>query len=69
MIDASEVFRVFQEFRNDAIVIPTGTSGRFWADHTTNQKRDLNIGGAMGDGLRTRALRWLGFPLIDRNRR
>ncbi len=35
-----------------------------WEEHP-----DANIGGAMGDGLRTRALRWLGFPLIDRNRR
>ena len=48
MIEASEVFRVFQEYRGDAIVIPSGTSGRFWADHTTNEKRDLVIGGAMG---------------------
>ena len=48
MIEASEVFRVFQEYRGDAIVIPSGTSGRFWADHTTNEKRDLVMGGAMG---------------------
>jgi thiamine pyrophosphate-dependent acetolactate synthase large subunit-like protein len=48
MIEASEVFRVFQEYRGNAIVIPSGTSGRFWADHTTNEKRDLVIGGAMG---------------------
>ena len=48
MIEASEVFRVFQEYRGDAIVIPSGTSGRFWADHTPNEKRDLVIGGAMG---------------------
>jgi phosphonopyruvate decarboxylase len=48
MIEPTEVFRVFQEHRGDAIVIPTGTSGRFWADHTTNQKRDLVMGGAMG---------------------
>ena len=48
MIEPTEVFRVFQEHRDNAIVIPTGTSGRFWADFTTNEKRDLNIGGAMG---------------------
>ena len=48
MIEASEVFRVFQEYRGNAIVIPSGTSGRFWADHTTNEKRDRVIGGAMG---------------------
>lgn len=48
MIEPSEVFRVFQEHRGDAIVIPTGTAGRFWVDHTTNEKRDLVMGGAMG---------------------
>jgi phosphonopyruvate decarboxylase len=48
MIEPTDVFRVFQEHRGEAIVIPTGTSGRFWADHTTNQKRDLVMGGAMG---------------------
>ena len=48
MIEASDVFRVFQQYRNNAIVIPTGTSGRLWGDYSTNQNRDLNLGGAMG---------------------
>lgn len=48
MIAAADVFRVFQPHRGNAIVIPTGTSGRHWHDFTTNQKRDLNLGGAMG---------------------
>ena len=48
MLHAAEVFKVFQQHRGDAIVIPTGTSGRQWADFTTNEKRDLNLGGAMG---------------------
>ena len=48
MIRAEDVFRTFQEQRGDAIVIPTGTSGRHWMDFTTNEKRDLNLGGAMG---------------------
>jgi thiamine pyrophosphate-dependent acetolactate synthase large subunit-like protein len=48
MLEAGEVFKVFQKYRGDAIVIPTGTSGRQWADHTTNEKRDLSLGGAMG---------------------
>ena len=48
MLEASEVFKVFQKHRGDAIVIPTGTSGRQWADFTTNEKRDLALGGAMG---------------------
>jgi thiamine pyrophosphate-dependent acetolactate synthase large subunit-like protein len=48
MIAAADVFRVFQPHRENAVVIPTGTSGRHWHDFTTNQKRDLNLGGAMG---------------------
>ena len=48
MIQSDDVFRVFQEHRGNAIVIPTGTSGRHWLDHSTNQSRDLNLGGAMG---------------------
>jgi len=48
MIRAEDVFRTFQEHRGEAIVIPTGTSGRHWMDFTTNEKRDLNLGGAMG---------------------
>jgi phosphonopyruvate decarboxylase len=48
MIKAADVFRVFQPHRGNAIVIPTGTSGRQWRDFTTNEKRDLNMGGAMG---------------------
>jgi sulfopyruvate decarboxylase subunit beta len=42
------VFKVFQKHRGDAIVIPTGTSGRQWMNFTANQKRDLALGGAMG---------------------
>ena len=48
MLEASEVFKVFQKHRGDAIVIPTGTSGRQWMNFTTNEKRDLTMGGAMG---------------------
>jgi phosphonopyruvate decarboxylase len=48
MLEAAEVFKVFQQHRGNAIVIPTGTSGRQWADFTTNEKRDLTLGGAMG---------------------
>jgi thiamine pyrophosphate-dependent acetolactate synthase large subunit-like protein len=48
MIHAADVFRVFQEYRANAIVIPTGTSGRHWRDFSTNEKRDLTLGGAMG---------------------
>lgn len=48
MIDVEEVFTAFKEHRGDAVVIPVGTSGRRWMDFTTNEKRDLNLGGAMG---------------------
>jgi sulfopyruvate decarboxylase subunit beta len=48
MIDAADVFKVFQQHRGDAIVIPTGTSGRQWRNFSTNEKRDLGLGGAMG---------------------
>ncbi len=48
MIAAADVFRVFEPHRGKSIVVPTGTSGKHWADFTTNQKRDLMLGGAMG---------------------
>jgi phosphonopyruvate decarboxylase len=48
MIAAADVFRVFQPHRGNAIVIPTGTSGRHWRDFSSNEKRDLMLGGAMG---------------------
>ena len=48
MIDADAMFQAFQPHREDSIVIVTGTAGRHWADHTTDQSRDLALGGAMG---------------------
>jgi thiamine pyrophosphate-dependent acetolactate synthase large subunit-like protein len=48
MLEAADVFKVFQKHRGNAIVIPTGTSGRQWLNFTTNEKRDLSLGGAMG---------------------
>lgn len=48
MLEAADVFKVFQQHRGNAIVIPTGTSGRQWMNFTTNEKRDLSLGGAMG---------------------
>jgi sulfopyruvate decarboxylase subunit beta len=48
MLEAADVFKVFQQHRGNAIVIPTGTSGRQWMNFTTNEKRDLTLGGAMG---------------------
>ena len=48
MIAAADVFRVFQAHRGNAIVIPTGTAGRHWREFSTNEQRDLTLGGAMG---------------------
>jgi thiamine pyrophosphate-dependent acetolactate synthase large subunit-like protein len=48
MLEAADVFKVFQKHRGDTIVIPTGTSGRQWANFSTNERRDLALGGAMG---------------------
>ena len=62
MIEATEVFRVFKDHRNGAIVIPTGTSGRNWADFSDNEKRDLNIGGAMGQATSAALGVALGIP-------
>jgi len=39
MISAADVFRVFQPHRGNAIVIPTGTSGRHWRDFSNNETR------------------------------
>ena len=62
MIRAEDVFRVFQEHRGDAIVIPTGTSGRHWGQFTTNANRDLNMGGAMGQTTSAALGLALGLP-------
>jgi thiamine pyrophosphate-dependent acetolactate synthase large subunit-like protein len=48
MLQAAEVFRVFAKHRGKAIVIPTGTSGRQWRNFTTDEARDMTLGGAMG---------------------
>ena len=48
MIDPLDVFKAFQEHRGDAIVSAAGTAGRHWMDVSTNEKRDISLGGAMG---------------------
>ena len=62
MIQSADVFRVFQEHRGNAIVIPTGTSGRHWRDYSTNENRDLNMGGAMGQTTSAALGLALGLP-------
>ena len=48
MFKAKDMFEVVQKYRGDAIVIPTGTSGRRWREVSTNEKRDATLGGSMG---------------------
>ena len=48
MIEAADIFRVFEKHRGDAIVMTVGQSGSHWNDISTNPKRDAAIGGAMG---------------------
>ena len=48
MIEAADIFKVFEKHRGDAIVMTAGRSGSHWSDITTNPKRDATIGGTMG---------------------
>ncbi len=48
MIEALDVFQAFEPYRGKAIVTATGTAGRHWGGVSTNEKRDVSLGGAMG---------------------
>jgi phosphonopyruvate decarboxylase len=48
MIEVVDVFKAFQPYRGKAIVIASGTAGRHWGEISTYEKRDVAIGGAMG---------------------
>ena len=48
MIEALDLFRALQPHRGKAIVTTTGTAGRNWKDVSTNEERDITLGGAMG---------------------
>ncbi|MFL2803853.1 MAG: hypothetical protein ACJ0BB_02970 [Dehalococcoidia bacterium] len=48
MIEAKKVFEEFQKHRENAIVSVQGTSGKHWRDITTNQNRDIMLGGCYG---------------------
>lgn len=63
MIESKEVFTAFQQYRDDAIVSVQGTSGKHWADVTTNPSRDISLGGAMGQS--TSAIFGLALGLPD----
>ena len=48
MIEALDVFKAFQPHRGKAIVSASGIAGRHWRDVSTDEKRDVALGGAMG---------------------
>jgi phosphonopyruvate decarboxylase len=48
MIEAEDVFKAFQQHRGEAIVTTNGRAGRHWRDISTSEKRDVALGGAMG---------------------
>ena len=48
MIHPKDLFNAFQPYRGKAIVANAGTAGRHWQDVSTYEKRDVTLGGAMG---------------------
>ena len=48
IFETADMFKAFQPHRGNAIVMPTGTSGRHWRGLSSNEKLDLEIIGAMG---------------------
>ncbi len=48
MIEALDVLKAFQEHRGDAIVTTSGTAGHHWSEVSTNERRDVSLGGVMG---------------------
>ena len=62
MIDASDVFEAFKPHRGDAIVSTTGTAGRYWSDFSENERRDVSLGGAMGQTTSAALGLALGLP-------
>ena len=48
MFDAADMFRVFQQYRGDAVVV-SGRGSRHWVNISTNEHRDVPLGDpAMG---------------------
>ena len=48
MLEPLDIFRAFAPHRGKAIVTSSGTAGRNWADVSTDEARDVTLGGAMG---------------------
>ena len=47
MINAEDVFKAFEPYRGNAIVSVNGTSGKHWRDFSSNEKRDITLGGPL----------------------
>lgn len=62
MIEAVDVFKAFEPYRGQAIVVPTGTAGRHWRDISSYEKRDVSMGGAMGQSTSAALGLALGLP-------
>lgn len=62
MIEAVDVFKAFEPYREKAIVAATGTAGRHWRDVSTYEKRDVTLGGAMGQSTSAALGLALGLP-------
>ena len=62
MIDAQDIFKAFKEHRGDAIVTTAGTAGRYWTDFSDNERRDVSLGGAMGQSTSAALGLALGLP-------
>ena len=48
MIDQVDLMRVIEGLRGDAVVIPTMRANVGWVEVSSNVKRDIPVGGAMG---------------------
>lgn len=62
MINAADVFNAFQKHRGKAVVIVTGTSGRHWRTYSKNEKRDIPLGGSLGQTTSAALGLALGLP-------
>ncbi|MCI0870095.1 MAG: hypothetical protein J4O08_10280 [Chloroflexi bacterium] len=62
MINAEDVFKAFEPYRGNAIVSVNGTSGKHWRDFSSNEKRDITLGGAMGQNISATFGLALGLP-------
>ena len=62
MINADDVFRVFEEHRGKAIVTTSGVAGRKWPQTSNNPERDVSMGNAMGQTTSSAFGLALGLP-------